>query len=57
MAQMLTVALPKGRLGDKVYNLLESVGYDCSEIREDGASWSLKTRPRGCGICWSSPAM
>ena len=36
MAQMLTVALPKGRLGDKVYNLLESVGYDCSEIREDG---------------------
>ena len=29
--KMLSVALPKGRLGDKVYNLLESVGYGCPE--------------------------
>ena len=28
---MLNVALPKGRLGDKVYNLLSSVGYGCPE--------------------------
>ena len=28
---MLNVALPKGRLGDKVYALLESVGYGCPE--------------------------
>lgn len=28
---MLNVALPKGRLGDKVYRLLESVGYGCPE--------------------------
>ena len=28
---MLNVALPKGRLGDQVYNMLASVGYDCSE--------------------------
>ncbi len=28
---MLNVALPKGRLGDKVYKLLESVGYGCPE--------------------------
>ena len=28
---MLNVALPKGRLGDKVYNLLESIGYGCPE--------------------------
>ena len=28
---MLNVALPKGRLGDKVYNLLASVGYGCPE--------------------------
>lgn len=28
---MLNVALPKGRLGDKVYNMLASVGYGCSE--------------------------
>ena len=36
MSEYLTVALPKGRLGDKVYDLLERVGYDCREIREDG---------------------
>ena len=26
---MLNFALPKGRLGDKVYDMLASVGYDC----------------------------
>lgn len=33
---MLNIALPKGRLGDKVYKMLESVGYDCKTIYEDG---------------------
>ncbi len=28
---MLNVALPKGRLGDKVYNLLAGAGYGCAE--------------------------
>jgi len=28
---MINVALPKGRLGDKVYNLLAGVGYGCPE--------------------------
>jgi ATP phosphoribosyltransferase regulatory subunit len=28
---MLTVALPKGRLGDKVYDMLAGVGYGCPE--------------------------
>ena len=28
---MLNVALPKGRLGDKVYNLLARIGYGCME--------------------------
>lgn len=31
----LHIALPKGRLGDKVYNLLEKAGYECPEIKED----------------------
>lgn len=33
---MLNIALPKGRLGDKVYALLARVGYDCQSIHEDG---------------------
>ncbi|HIZ55861.1 MAG TPA: ATP phosphoribosyltransferase [Firmicutes bacterium] len=32
---MLNIALPKGRLGDKVYGMLEKAGYDCREIYED----------------------
>ena len=32
---MVNVALPKGRLGDKVYNLLAGVGYGCPENYND----------------------
>ena len=32
---MLNIALPKGRLGDKVYKLLAQAGYSCPEILED----------------------
>ncbi len=32
---MLNVALPKGRLGNKVYKMLEAIGYECKEILED----------------------
>jgi ATP phosphoribosyltransferase len=32
---MLNVALPKGRLGDKVYDLLSGVGYGCPENYND----------------------
>ena len=31
---MLNIALPKGRLGDQVYELLAQIGYDCSSIYE-----------------------
>lgn len=32
---MLNVALPKGRLGMKVYEMLAAIGYECPEILED----------------------
>ena len=32
---MLNIALPKGRLGDQVYELFSSVGYECKAIYED----------------------
>ncbi len=31
---MLNIALPKGRLGDQVYELLSGIGYDCKSIYE-----------------------
>ncbi len=32
---MLSIALPKGRLGNSVYNLFEAIGYDCPEINDE----------------------
>ena len=32
---MLNIALPKGRLGDKVYALFESVGLECAQMKEN----------------------
>ena len=32
---MINIALPKGRLGNKVYDLFEKIGYESSEIKED----------------------
>ena len=45
----LNVALPKGRLGEKVYAMFEAAGYECPSIKEqnrkltfeygDGSDW------------------
>ena len=32
---MLNIALPKGRLGDKVYELLAQAGYECREVFDE----------------------
>ena len=35
---MINIALPKGRLGNKAYKLLEDCGYTVTDLMED--SWS-----------------
>ena len=32
---MLNIALPKGRLGDKVYDMFEAAGFPCPDIRDN----------------------
>ena len=44
---MLNIALPKGRLGDKVYQLLAGVGYDCSAICEDNRKLVFENQQTG----------
>lgn len=44
---MLNVALPKGRLGDKVYNLLAGVGYGCPENYSDTRKLVVENREAG----------
>ena len=44
---MLNVALPKGRLGDKVYNLLAQVGYGCEENYNDTRKLVVENQEAG----------
>ncbi len=45
---MLTVALPKGRLGDSVYKILENAGYSCPEM--NGESRKLVFENKYAGV-------
>ena len=44
---MLNVALPKGRLGDKVYALLSGAGYDCHEAFDDSRKLVFESTESG----------
>ena len=35
MKTMLNIALPKGRLGEKVYGMFEKAGFECPSIKEN----------------------
>ena len=41
---MLNIALPKGRLGDKVYGMLAGAGYDCHEAFDDSRKLVFESR-------------
>lgn len=44
---MLNIALPKGRLGDRVYRLFSSIGYDCAALGEDNRRLVFENADRG----------
>lgn len=44
---MLNIALPKGRLGDDVYALLASVGYDCAAFLENNRKLVIENGQNG----------
>ena len=44
---MLNIALPKGRLGEKVYALLSSIGYDCKEWDPDNRKLVFSDEAKG----------
>lgn len=44
---MLNIALPKGRLGDKVYELFSRIGYDCKSIYEDNRKLVFENKENG----------
>lgn len=53
---MINVALPKGRLGEKVLNIFESVGYDCPAIHETNRKLIFENEEAGVRYFWVKPS-
>ncbi len=53
---MLNVALPKGRLGEKVYAMFEAAGYECPSIKENNRKLIFENQERGVRYFWVKPS-
>ena len=53
---MLNVALPKGRLGEKVYRMLERAGYSCEELLKDTRKLVFTDEAGGVSYFWVKPS-
>ena len=54
--KMLNIALPKGRLGEKVYKLLSTLGYACDEYSENNRKLIFKDEVNGVSYFWVKPS-
>ena len=52
----MNVALPKGRLGEQVYSLLERAGYPCPSIREENRKLVFENQSAGVRYFWVKPS-
>ena len=52
---MINIALPKGRLGEKVYRMFEAAGYGCPDIFE-GRKLIFENRENGVRYFWVKPS-
>lgn len=53
---MLNIALPKGRLGEKIYRLFEKAGYECPEINEKSRKLVFENGQKGVRYFWVKPS-
>ncbi len=53
---MINIALPKGRLGEKVYALLAASGYECGEYSPDSRKLVFRDEDNGVSYFWVKPA-
>ncbi|MBO5009994.1 MAG: ATP phosphoribosyltransferase [Clostridia bacterium] len=53
---MINIALPKGRLGEKVYDMLERAGYGCPSIKEPGRKLIFENEEAGVRYFWVKPS-
>ena len=53
---MINVALPKGRLGEKVYRMFAMCGYDCPSILENNRKLIFENEEKGVRYFWVKPS-
>ena len=53
---MLNIALPKGRLGEKVYDMFDAAGYACPAIRETNRKLIFENPQLGVRYFWVKPS-
>lgn len=53
---MINIALPKGRLGEKVYQMFEAAGYACPSIREENRKLTFTNPETGVCYFWVKPS-
>lgn len=56
MKSMLNVALPKGRLGEKVYAMFEKAGFECPSIKENNRKLIFENEEVGVRYFWVKPS-
>ena len=56
MDKMVNIALPKGRLGDKVYGLLKTAGFPCPAIEDPGRKLIFENGEVGVRYFWVKPS-
>lgn len=52
----INVALPKGRLGEKVYDIFEKAGFECPSIRENNRKLTFENPEKGIRYFWVKPS-
>ncbi len=53
---MLNVALPKGRLGEKVYAILAEAGYECPSVLSGSRKLIFENEEKGVRYFWVKPS-
>lgn len=53
---MINVALPKGRLGEKVYSMFEKAGFECPSIKETNRKLIFENPEKGVRYFWVKPS-
>ncbi len=54
--EMISVALPKGRLGEKVYARFKAAGYPCPAIEEENRKLIFENPEAGVRYFWVKPS-